>query len=130
MTRAELLDLHRQLCVEARSLMERKNRDYAGQANRDQEDPFANFRLAEALGLSSAEVGLLTRLGDKMARLSTFATAGQLHVKDESARDTILDVINYSVLLAGLIQDRADRRPKLDLATAFFVDGPGSGAIE
>jgi len=85
--------------------MERKNHDYAGQT-REVVDPFANFRVCEALGLCSAEVGVLVRLSDKLSRLATFATAGNLKVEDEAIQDTFLDVINYTVLLAGIVKDR------------------------
>jgi hypothetical protein len=44
---------------------------------------------------------------DKMSRLSTFANKGKLVVEDEGVQDTLLDLINYSILLAAFIQDKS-----------------------
>ena len=107
MTREGLLALHEDLCGRARELMAAKNHDYAGQD--EAADPFRNFRLCEALGLCTAEAGLLVRLSDKLSRLATFAACGRLVVADESVEDTLIDVINYAVLLAGLMRDKEMR---------------------
>jgi len=98
--------------------MERKNHDYAGQT-REVVDPFANFRVCEALGLCSAEVGVLVRLSDKLSRLATFATAGNLKVEDEAIQDTFLDVINYTVLLAGIVKDRESQGVRKSLKVSL-----------
>lgn len=92
-TRDELLQMHEDLCERGRDLMIRKNQDYG--AN---EDPFRNFRFAGLMGFP-------VRMGDKVARLMTFAERGSLMVKDESVEDTAIDLINYSVLLLGYIED-------------------------
>jgi hypothetical protein len=104
-TRKELLELHSILCQDARNLMEKKNNDYAGASG---QTPFANFQRCEALGVCSAEVGLLTRMLDKFSRLTTFVREGKLSVEDEGVRDTLLDMINYSVLLMGLILEKKE----------------------
>ena len=89
-TRDSLLKLHKELCEAAFELMKRKNADYA-----DDDSPFGNLDLIEALsrGAHSTELGIVIRLGDKLSRLMT-ATRRDLQVKDESIRDTILDIIN------------------------------------
>lgn len=107
-TRRGLYRLHRELSRQSLDLMRKKNRDYAGQKN--DVDPFANFRLCEALGICSAETGVLVRLADKLARLITFVRDGKLSVENESAEDTCLDMINYPILLRGLIQDTKARQ--------------------
>lgn len=89
MTRDELLLLHTELTTSAKELMVAKNHDYAGTS-----DPFRNFR---RFGL----LGILVRLGDKLARLESFVENGELKVKDESVLDTVLDAINYSILFYG-----------------------------
>ena len=103
MTRDELLRYHSEICKEAQQLMSLKNRDYAGNGG---EKPFANFTRVEAMGVCSTEQGFLVRLTDKMSRLSSFVDSGKMHVEDESFRDTIVDVINYMVLLSAYIHDK------------------------
>ena len=102
MNRDELFDMHENMCVEALELMKRKNADYAGGGS----DPFANFRRAEALGICSTEQAFLVRMTDKMSRLSSFAAKGKLDVEDESVYDTLIDLINYSVLLAAYLKQK------------------------
>ena len=95
MTRDELLRYHSEICRSAQELMALKNRDYAGQEGNE---PFANFTRVESMGICSTEQGFMTRVTDKMSRLSSFLNSGKMHVEDESFRDTIVDVINYYVL--------------------------------
>jgi len=95
MTRDELLAFHKVSCVEAHMLMVAKNHDYAGA---DGLTPFANFEACEKLGICSTETGMLVRMCDKFMRLVNFAKSGTLKVKDESAHDTCLDLINYAIL--------------------------------
>ena len=91
------------MCDEALNLMRRKNADYAGSGG---ENPFANFTRSEAMGLCSTEVGFLVRMTDKMSRLSSYVESGKLLVEDESVTDKLIDLINYSVLLAGYIKSK------------------------
>ena len=120
-SRPELLQLHRKLCDTARSLMTRKNHDYAGHTDND---PFANFRLCESAGLCSAGAGILVRLSDKLSRLATFISKGILKVSDESVEDTILDVINYAVLFLGERQTSVDVMARPDRPLNIYVCGP------
>ena len=78
--------------------MSLKNRDYAGDHGNE---PFANFTRVEAMGICTTEQGFLTRITDKMSRLSSFIDCGKMHVENESFNDTIVDVINYMVLLSA-----------------------------
>jgi len=103
MTRDELLNMHELLCEESRNLMRKKNADYAGN---DGLEPFANFTRVEAMGICKTEQGFLVRMTDKMSRLSSFVESGKLAVEDESLKDTIVDVINYSVLLYSYVQEK------------------------
>lgn len=107
MTREELLKHHEILCKQARDLMDMKNRDYAGN---DGKEPFANFTRVESMGICSTEQGFMVRLTDKMSRLSSILESGTNHVKDESFEDTMVDVINYIVLLSAY---RLDKRLKV-----------------
>jgi hypothetical protein len=74
--------------------MKKKNADYS------ENGPFQNFRFCEGIGVS-AEKGILVRLGDKISRLSTLLSR-PAQVTDESFEDTICDILNYTVILAGL----------------------------
>ncbi len=103
MTRDELIKFHDTLCTEAKELMKLKNRDYAGN---DGLQPFANFTRVESMGVCKTEQGFLVRLTDKMSRLSSFIQSGKMNVKDESFRDTCIDVINYMVLLTAYVNDK------------------------
>lgn len=96
MTRDELLKIHQDLTSKSHVLMDQKNQDYAGSSGAQ---PFANFERVEALGICSTEKGFLVRLTDKISRLSSFAEAGSFAVADESLEDTVVDIINYAVLI-------------------------------
>ena len=107
MTRDELLRFHEQLCKEGRDLMNLKNRDYAGKHGTE---PFANFTRCEAMGICDTEQGFMVRITDKMSRLSSFLDSGKMHVEDESFKDTVVDVINYMVLLAAYTKEKDDKQ--------------------
>ena len=103
MNREELLKHHDSLCNEAKELMKKKNHDYAGSGG---DSPFANFERTEAMGICSTEAGVLVRMVDKISRLSTFVEAGKLKVDNEGYQDAIVDIINYCVLLNGIIEEK------------------------
>lgn len=105
MKRAELLVFHGQFTAKMNAICRAKNADYAGAGG---DDPFANFRRVEALGICKTEQGFLVRMADKMSRLSSFVEAGVLQVKDESAEDTLLDLANYALLLAAYLQSKKE----------------------
>jgi len=98
-----LLDLHLELTNKANKLMQKKNSDYA-YGN----DPYANFRGSEMLGISPV-MGILLRMQDKMMRIKTFDLTKNLLVKGESVEDSIIDIINYAVLIAGFIEYETQR---------------------
>lgn len=97
----DLLNLHKETCEDAQSIMRAKNADYTGGSK----DIFANFSSVEILGIP-AELGILIRTLDKIQRLRSFIVNGQLQVKDEPVDDAIRDVVNYMVLLKGMIKDK------------------------
>ena len=103
MNRKELFEHHKVLCETALAIMEKKNHDYAGKGG---ENPFANFTRTEAMGICSTEQGFLTRITDKVSRLSTFASVGELKVDNESYEDAILDIINYCILFHGYVSSK------------------------
>lgn len=103
MNREELFAHHDELCGKAFAIMQAKNNDYAGSKG---DDPFANFRRVDAMGICSVEQGFLVRIVDKVSRLSTFAQDGKLAVKNESYEDAILDILNYCVLMSAYVSDK------------------------
>jgi hypothetical protein len=85
-------------CIE---VSKKKNADYTG----SNDNPFSNFTSVENLGIKT-EQGFLTRMMDKMARIGSFVSKGELQVKDESVKDTLRDLANYACLLAGYIESK------------------------
>lgn len=74
-----------------------KRQDYSGK-----EDPYANFRMSEFVGVEPWR-GVMVRLMDKLSRVRHIMESGEVLVKDESIKDTLGDVINYTKILGGLI---------------------------
>lgn len=105
MTTKDLLDKHVAMSMAAQALMARKNHDYAGQSG---STPFANFEVAEALGITSTERGILVRMGDKFKRLIEYVNNGTFRVRDEGLEDTCLDLINYTVILAAWLSTKKE----------------------
>ena len=103
MNRKELFQRHKEICGEALAIMEKKNHDYAGENG---DSPFANFTRSEDMGICSTEQGFLVRLCDKLSRLSTFASAGELKVDNEGYHDAIVDIINYCVIFDGYVSTK------------------------
>jgi len=98
MNREELYELHRNLTGHALDLMYKKNIDYAS----EDDNPFGNLVGSVVVGVDPKR-GVLVRCIDKFSRISSFIKNGELKVTDEGVQDSIIDVINYMVLLAGMI---------------------------
>lgn len=98
MTRKEYLQYFETTVQEMYELTKRKNHDYSNDSN-----PFANFTRVEAMDICTTEVGFLTRMMDKMSRISTFVKKGELKVKDESVKDTLKDLATYSILFMAYL---------------------------
>lgn len=104
----ELTILYKETCAAALDIVESKNHDYTGNSK----DIFKNFRGCERRGIP-AELGLLIRCDDKFDRLDTFIKTGTLKVADESVDDTIKDIINYMIILKGIITERKNNDPNI-----------------
>jgi len=83
-----------------------KNADYTGTNT----DPFANFAKVDLMGICSVEQGFLVRMSDKVSRIISFVQKGVLTVKDESIEDTLLDLANYAILMAGYIKSKRNKQ--------------------
>jgi hypothetical protein len=75
---------HRNVCNELNNLYEKKNRDYG--------DSFHKTYLEE--GMAMARI----RLTDKLERFKKLTREGGRAVKDESIRDTLIDLANYAIM--------------------------------
>jgi len=104
MTKDEYIEFHKAFCENMVKVTKAKNADYTG----NHPDPFANFTNVKSCGGATPEQGFLVRMNDKIMRISSFVEKGILEVKDESVYDTLLDLSNYSALLAGYIRSKKD----------------------
>jgi len=73
--------------AEAKSLFEEKNADYG--------DAFAKY----------GSVGVIVRMGDKIARLQSITSRSVSLINSESIRDTLIDLHNYSAMAIMLLDD-------------------------
>lgn len=105
-TKADYIKFHKKFLEDMERITAQKNNDYTG----TNQDPFANFSAVERLGISSTEQGFLTRMTDKLSRLTTYCQTGKLMVKDESVYDTLVDLANYSALLAGYLESKKEKK--------------------
>jgi hypothetical protein len=118
MTRDEFLVFQKDTFNKLISITEKKNADYAGKGG----DAFNNFTRVEMLGIATTEQGFVTRMTDKLSRIISFMQNGELLVKDESVEDTLLDLANYCVLMAGYLKSKkipeVKAAPSVTAATA------------
>ncbi len=107
--REKFVENHSEFLESLIELTRKKNADYTGSSV---DDPFANFTRVEATGITSTETGILVRMSDKMARITTFVNKGVLLVEDESVEDTLKDLSNYAALLACYIKQKKEDAAK------------------
>jgi len=131
----EFEKLHRDLCERALEISRQKGHDYSGT-----KDTLRNLKNTGTLsgGAVSAEQGVLVRMGDKLSRLWSLLSGldSDAWVKDESMEDTLLDMVNYSILLVALLRESAPpaapsgggaegtARGRRRNGTGFLVGGP------
>ena len=80
---------------EGLELFKRKNADYG--------DAFANY----------GPIGVLIRMGDKIQRLVSITDREVALVNDESLRDTLIDLHNYSAM-AVMLMDEGNKKNEGD----------------
>ena len=73
---------------EALELFKKKNKDYG--------DSFATY----------GPLGAIVRIGDKISRLNSITKNGINMVNDESLRDTLIDLHNYSAMAVMLMDEK------------------------
>jgi len=125
MNTKELVEFAESFFGGAIETMKKKNADYTGSKD---DNPFANFEAVEAFGLNT-EIGFLTRMTDKLARIASFIKNGELMVKDESVQDTLLDLANYSMLFAAYLESQRKEKQK-NLITAIMNEDDKDGLYD
>ena len=81
---ATKVEKHKALCLEMNDLYARKNADYG--------DSFHTSFKEEGMAM------VRIRLGDKFNRFKTLSRGTEPKVKDESIRDTLMDLANYALM--------------------------------
>jgi hypothetical protein len=81
------------------SVYEAKDNDYSATGL-----PMGNLRKCEDAGIDAWR-GCLVRIGDKMSRLENFLKEKEYLVISEKAEDTVIDLANYAILMACLIEE-------------------------
>lgn len=81
-----------EICTEINETLERKNRDYGSSFS----EQFKEYGL----------VSSCIRLEDKMRRLKKLTMSSEIHVKDESIRDTLLDMAGYAILTINELDNK------------------------
>lgn len=90
-----------ELFGQARSIIQKKGHDY-NRSQQEKGDTLFNMRVAKLLGIVESDTqSVLVRLSDKFMRLNSLTKDPKVSasVKDESVRDTIVDVMNYATYL-------------------------------
>lgn len=107
-TTKQLVEDHKKICEQARSIMEAKNHDYANPESKiEPMMVFRNFLACERLGICQTEQGMLVRLTDKISRISNLLKPGHvIAVEGEKLKDTVIDVINYIILIYSYVTEK------------------------
>lgn len=88
------IERHEQICEEIKELYKRKNADYG--------DSFHKTFIEE--GMAMARI----RLSDKLDRFKTLTRNKNQQVKEETIRDTLIDLANYSIMTILELEGEAD----------------------
>lgn len=100
-TLEHVIKIHKELCDEARAIIETKGHDYNRQQQNTGETLF-NLKVPKLLGIVDSNTQpILALMSNKMMRLISLTRDPSVtaSVKDETIRDTIKDLINYSSYL-------------------------------
>jgi hypothetical protein len=108
MTKEEYLKFHKDCCDKLITITKAKNSDYTGKSD----DPFKNFRICQTNGACTVEQGFVVRMSDKLSRIiSLTIDNNKQQVMDERVEDTLLDLANYCILLAGYLKEKQSQEP-------------------
>ena len=98
LTPQQYLDRFQEITKQMYEITKAKNSDYSGT-----ELAFRNFEMVELLWICPTPEWILVRMTDKITRISNLLKA-EAKVKDEKVADTLLDLANYSIILAIYLQ--------------------------
>ena len=90
---------HKQLCDYMHNLYVKKNKDYG--------DSFHISFMEEGMAMPRI------RLGDKFNRFKTLSRGNEVNVKDESIRDTLIDLANYALMTVMEIDNTIENKNEL-----------------
>ena len=93
-----------QLLDEMRELHIKKNAGYSG----DSTDRWANFRLAEAFGVSTF-LGVMVRMSDKWIRITNLIKNPSFDQVGESIDDTLFDLAAYALIAICIRREGKER---------------------
>lgn len=99
-----------QIQDEARAIFMKKNKDYG--------NAFSDY----------GTIGVLVRMNDKIRRLQTITKNKITMVNDESLRDTLLDLLNYSAL--ALVELDSDSNAGVGSGSSSDVEGITIGVTD
>ncbi len=102
MNRTQFFEFAKSFYERAFQIMQNKNDDYS-----QKDDPYLNFKLIALMLDISPEEAMFSRMTDKYSRLKVCLKKG-VSVKEETLEDTLIDIVNYSVLLAGYLKKKLD----------------------
>jgi hypothetical protein len=102
MNKEQYLQTFKEITDQMYETTKRKNADYTG----DTDNPFKNFEMVESIGFATTEQGFMTRITDKIMRVSTFVKTGILKVADEKVEDTLLDCAVYCILFVCYLRSK------------------------
>ena len=80
-------------------MIQKRGLDLFIKKNADYGDAFATY----------GAVGVIVRMGDKISRLSSINTTNITLVNDESIKDTLIDLHNYSAMAIMLMEEREEK---------------------
>ena len=93
MTQEEYLEKFKKTTDFLVSIVSKKNKDYSVP-----NDAFANFKLCDTMGICKTDEGIVVRMSDKFQRIVNLLHKENA-VKDETIKDSLLDLANYSIIL-------------------------------
>lgn len=98
--------------LEVKLMVDTHKAKAAGYSGSDNPDTWANFREAEAWGLTPLE-GCLVRMGDKYRRVQNLRRNPDNDRVGESIKDTLRDLANYALIAVCLLieEEAARNRP-------------------
>jgi len=99
MNQKEQLDFFEKFTELMKETIIKKSGDYANH------DKLSNFKLAGAVCGISPELNCLSLIATKVARLGVLINSNDIP-NNEPLKDSVLDLANYSLLLAMLIEEK------------------------